>query len=333
MKILTISIAAYNMEAYLKQCLDSLLDTRIIEDLEIIVVDDGSTDRTYEIAESYAIRYPESIFLVHKENGGYGTTVNYSIQHAGGKYFRLLDADDWLDKDGLYRLIKKLKETDVDVVVNPRYLAYESEPPKLSKPWEMFENKTIDIAKLDPHIFIPVHSIVYRTEALRKASLILPTHILYTDTIYTIEPFACMQNILFLGYPVYYYRLGREGQSVSRASMIKHTQDSLEVERRLCIFYEKCKADQNENIAYLLGAISIRYIGTIKKMLMAPVSINSLIHMKNFEKEMRDISKDVYKNAEKAGRFGLIIGIMRKTVYLPYWLFRFMPERILIRRN
>ena len=100
-KTLTISIAAYNMEAWIKRALDSLLDKRVIDDLEVFAVDDGGTDRTLEIAKEYALQYPNSIFPIHKENGGYGSTVNYSVKHANGKYLKLLDADDWFDADGL----------------------------------------------------------------------------------------------------------------------------------------------------------------------------------------------------------------------------------------
>ena len=116
-KILTVSIAAYNMEKYIRRALDSLIDERIIHDLEVFVIDDGGSDSTLDIAKEYASKYPNSIFPVHKENGGYGTTVNYSIQYANGKYFKLLDGDDWFDKNGLYELVNRLKKADSDIIL------------------------------------------------------------------------------------------------------------------------------------------------------------------------------------------------------------------------
>ena len=98
-KILTISVAAYNVEEYIRQTLDSLTDERVIGNLEIFVVDDGGKDSTLDIAKEYANIYPESVFPIHKENGGYGSTVNYSLAHAHGKYFKLLDGDDWFDTE------------------------------------------------------------------------------------------------------------------------------------------------------------------------------------------------------------------------------------------
>ena len=100
-KILTISIAAYNMEQYIEHTLNSLIDEHIIDLLEIFVVDDGSMDRTLEIAMQYAKRYPQSIYPIHKENGGYGSTINTSVKLATGKYFKLLDGDDWYAKENL----------------------------------------------------------------------------------------------------------------------------------------------------------------------------------------------------------------------------------------
>ena len=119
MKILTISIAAYNVEQYIRQALNSIIDESVIDELEVFVVDDGGTDQTLEIAKEYAEKYPQSIIPVHKENGGYGTTVNYSIARATGKYFKLLDGDDWFDTEALCRLVKALRETDADIIYSP----------------------------------------------------------------------------------------------------------------------------------------------------------------------------------------------------------------------
>ena len=94
-KILTVSVAAYNVEKFIRNTLDSCIAEEIMTDLEVLVVDDGATDATAEIVREYEDKYPQTFRLIHKENGGYGTTVNRSMQEASGKYFRLLDGDDW----------------------------------------------------------------------------------------------------------------------------------------------------------------------------------------------------------------------------------------------
>ena len=118
-KVVTISIAAYNMENYIRKTLDSLLDERIIDDLEVLIVDDGGTDGTLAIAKEYAAKYPDSIFPIHKENGGYGSVLNYTVPRAMGKYFRILDGDDWLKTENLYDWVQLLKTLDVDLFFSP----------------------------------------------------------------------------------------------------------------------------------------------------------------------------------------------------------------------
>ena len=119
MKVLTISIAAYNVEKFINQTLDSLIDERIMDDLEIIVVNDGSSDNTLAIAKEYERKYPDSFIIIDKENGGYGSTINSSLKIASGKYYKLLDGDDWYDTDNVVSLINALKTCNADLVVTP----------------------------------------------------------------------------------------------------------------------------------------------------------------------------------------------------------------------
>ena len=116
-KILSIAIPTYNMERYLGRCLDSLVAARRTDALEIIVVNDGSTDCSSEIAHRYAKEHPNSIIVIDKKNGNYGSCVNAALKVATGKYFRVLDSDDWVDTDGLVQLLDKLKNAEADAVV------------------------------------------------------------------------------------------------------------------------------------------------------------------------------------------------------------------------
>ena len=116
-KILTVSIAAYNVEEFLKDTLESLCDKRYINDIEVLVIDDGSKDNTGIIATEFQKKYPTSIKYIAKENGGHGSTINKGIELASGKYFRILDGDDYVDRDAFYSYITKLKSCDIDVVI------------------------------------------------------------------------------------------------------------------------------------------------------------------------------------------------------------------------
>ena len=123
-KTLTVSIAAYNVEEFIENTLKSLL-VEDIDDLEILVQDDDGTDKTAEIVKRYEKEYPNIIKLVHKENGGYGSTINSSIQLAKGKYFKQLDGDDWFNKENFKEFLKLLRTLDTDVVYNPYIIHYE----------------------------------------------------------------------------------------------------------------------------------------------------------------------------------------------------------------
>ena len=117
-KLLSISIATYNSALVINECLDSIVKSKYIDLIEVLVIDDGSKDNTRDIVQTYVKKYPKSVFLVKKDNGGYGSTVNTSIQIATGKYFKTVEGDDWVNTKGLDRLIEKLDKLDVDIIVN-----------------------------------------------------------------------------------------------------------------------------------------------------------------------------------------------------------------------
>lgn len=118
-KILTISVAAYNVEEFLANTLNSCVVREVFNEIEVLIVDDGSTDHTADIAQEYINNYPDMFQLIRKQNGGYGSTVNTSIQLARGKYIRLLDGDDWFLSENLPEFILRLKRTDADMVITP----------------------------------------------------------------------------------------------------------------------------------------------------------------------------------------------------------------------
>ena len=103
MKLLTITVPCYNSESYMKRCIDSLLAGG--EDVEIIIVDDGSTDGTAGIADEYAMQYPSVVKAIHQENGGHGQAVNTGIRNAKGLYFKVVDSDDWVKEEAYLKIL------------------------------------------------------------------------------------------------------------------------------------------------------------------------------------------------------------------------------------
>lgn len=327
-KILTVSIAAYNMEAFLRQTLDSLIDERVIDDLEVFVVDDGSTDRTLEIAREYAARYPNSIFAIHKENGGYGTTVNYSIAHATGKYFKLLDGDDWCDTEELVELVMALRGVEDDIVYTSFQNAYADgtfqyvngigDPGETSK-----EGKVIQLENMKS--FPGIHGTFYKTESLRKAGLKLPAHRLYTDGFYNVIPLAFCESARFFDFRVENRNLGREGQSVSRQSMVAHADEFKQNVEDMIRFYEGAKGKNLHHMIVVKRRIQLHYAGGIKSILLAPISKKSLRRIQAYEREIGPISRDIYSLDECSTKTALFIKLCRKTNYLAYWLLKLIP--------
>lgn len=237
-KLVTISIAAYNVEKYLNQTLDSLCDSRILDDIEVIVVDDGSKDNTYKIAEKYTQKYPRTFIAVHKENGGWGSTVNYSIKHAGGKYFRILDGDDLVNTQNFVEFLKKLKEFDADVFFSP-YIRFDDESGKIIESFfsdkSNLVNKIININEINKKNFA-MHSLTFATDLLRKNKISLMENCFYTDAEYIAKAMSFVNTAVVTDLPVYKYRIGREGQSVSIEGLKKHYSDAEKVARELVCF-------------------------------------------------------------------------------------------------
>ena len=117
-KILTVLIPVYNTEKYIKRCLDSLIDESIIDNIEILIVSDGSKDNSILIAKDYEKKYPNSIKIIEKENGGHGSTINKGLEIATGKYFRVLDSDDWFNTSDFVKLVNYIKN-DSNNLINP----------------------------------------------------------------------------------------------------------------------------------------------------------------------------------------------------------------------
>lgn len=312
-KILSISIAAYNMELYLRQTLDSLIVPDIMDKLEVFIVDDGSTDRTLTIAKEYEMKYPNTFHAIHKENGGYGSTVNYSICHATGKYFRLLDGDDWFETERLTAFIDMLKKINTDIVITPYFRCSDD-----GKKKEGIKRQTLDveqrISKMRVDRVFGIWSITYKTELVKKCNIELPLHCLYTDQIYSTVPFALAKTIRFADIGLYCYRIGRDGQSISKESRIKYVQDHIKVSDILHEFYETQKAKDNENLSYIRRRGIVASWNTIRSYLFYPISLEIIRSLEKYDKKVKSISKDIYRGA------GSILSCKKIAIYL--WLMR-----------
>lgn len=239
-KILSISIASYNVEEYLKDTVSSLIfDDGWLKKLEIIIVNDGSKDGTIKIARELEHKYPKSIVVIDKSNGGYGSTINSSLAVAKGKYYKLLDGDDWYDTNVLKEFIVYLEECESDLVVSPYYevrdrdylIDNHQELPK--------DGCKINDIEIEDNLFA-MHEIAVKTSVLRSIDNDITEHCFYTDSEYVFYSIIASESIARFGKGVYRYRLGIEGQSVSIEGIRKHYTDMRKVADRMYKKYHEC---------------------------------------------------------------------------------------------
>lgn len=258
-KLLTIVVPSYNASKYLDFNLQSFLRPSELEKLEVIVVDDGSTDDTARIADAYHEKYPDTIKVIHKENGGHGSGINAGLRAATGKYFKVVDADDWVDHEALEKLLDYIASFDAadaeadtdldtaqvqaeakaraqdnavfvpDVIYNNYYwrLTDEAKSPEeyerkaeFKEPFSGVEyRKVYDFESIADQCYVKMHNMTIRTEILRDHQIQIDEHCFYVDMEYILYPMPYVQTIAFLPEFLYQYQIGREGQSMDPAKM------------------------------------------------------------------------------------------------------------------
>lgn len=234
-KVLTVSIAAYNVEPYLAEALDSLIASNVLSLIEVIVVDDGSKDGTADLARFYSERHPESILLLSKKNGGYGSTINTSLEIARGRYFKILDGDDWYDPKGLSSLVRFLDTCMADLVVT-KYMQVRGEREKeIALRNIEYDGETRPIEPFLTQGF-PMHAAVFKTSVLKDAFIHITEHAYYTDQEFMVKSVSACRTVAALNATVYRYRIGREGQSIATRSWFKNIDGACETALELARF-------------------------------------------------------------------------------------------------
>lgn len=241
-KQLTVVIPTYNTEKYIDQCLSSFLVPELLEDMEILIINDGSTDRSAEIAESYAARYPDTFRVVSKENGGHGSAINRGIQEASGTYFKVVDSDDWVDAQALKALVDCLKNCSSDFVISRYSWVHEKTGRKELEFQEPFAGveygREYAFSEISQKVFLKMHAVTVRTELLRKIPPI-DEHCYYVDMEYVLFPIPLVRTVTFLEAVVYMYRIGLPGQSMDMSRMQKNEVNYDRVLNRLFAFYRE----------------------------------------------------------------------------------------------
>ncbi len=335
-KILTIVVPTYNAQKYLRDNLESFHIAELMSDIEVLIINDGSTDHSPDIAMEYVNAYPDTYRLITKENGGHGSGINCGIEHASGRYFKVVDADDWVDRDAFIKLVKALKKMNTDIVYSGFLWAYdhgEGDKSLFKTKAEMevpFDSaiylRSYRFDDIADKLYIKMHSMTIKTDILKDNHITIDEHCYYVDAEYILYPIPYVDTISFVDAFVYYYRIGIEGQSVSMEKMQKNEKNYDKVINSLIAFYKGLKKEKgcsDVKCRYIAGIIARIVAGKIKIMLSFPVSAHKKKELKNFDKKLLRECPDVYNsNQNKA------VTLLRKSRYLFY-----RPAGFLVRRK
>lgn len=247
--LLTVVVPAFDAEAHLERCVASL-SRQTAEDLEVIIVDDGSRDGTPGLADALA---NEQVRVVHQANAGHGGAINTGLTHARGRWFKVVDADDWLEPDAFGALLSALRtETAADLVL----CDYSEVRPELELPRRVPLFERLPVGGLcgfegltHPQFGLsswgPILSTsTFRTEVLRRAGLRLTERSFYVDMEYCTLGLEHVERFRVLDLELYRYSLGSAQQSVSPESYRKRFRQHEAVLTRLCDFVQAGKPSE-----------------------------------------------------------------------------------------
>ena len=235
--------------------------------MEIIIVDDGSKDRTAEIADSYANRFPGIVKAVHQENGGHGEAVNTGLRNATGLYFKVVDSDDWVEEGAYKKILEALdfliRGTDnVDMVISN--FVYEKQGAKKKKVMSYKSFFPIEevftwnqVKHLSKGKYILMHSVIYRTKMLIDCGLELPKHTFYVDNIFVYKPLPYVKKLYYIDVNFYRYFIGRDDQSVNEQVMIRRIDQQIKVNKILIDAVDLYKIQNRKLRKYMLYYLDI----------------------------------------------------------------------------
>ena len=316
MKYISFAIPSYNSEDYMSHAIESILPGG--EDVEIIVVNDGSKDGTSEIAHEYKNKYPNIVRVVDKDNGGHGDAVNSGLSHATGKYFKVVDSDDWVDEDSLHKILeflKELEEEDKEIDMLISNYVYEKEGAAHKKcihyrnvlpQDEVFTWDDVGRFRLDQYILM--HSVIYRTSMLKLSQMTLPKHTFYVDNIYVYYPIPYVRKIYYLDVDFYRYFIGREDQSVNEKVMISRIDQQIFVTKTMIDMYHLKNISSKKLRHYMVNYLAIM------------MTVSSILMIRSKKQENLEKKKELWgylKKKDLKTYLRIRYGILGQTMNIP----------------
>ena len=327
-KVLTITVPSYNAENYLLETIPTMLSVSNPEKLEIIIVNDGSKDNTLAVAQQLKENYPETLVIGDMEICGHGSTINSGIKIATGKYFKVVDADDWIESKNLSELIYYLEKCNDDEVISPFVKIYTdknteeiySYKPKLNQKTYQYDDFLSEINELPK-----MHAICIKTEILQENNIQIDENCFYVDLEYNVFPMPYIKTISYFELPIYRYRLGSPTQSVSISSYIKNIKMHEKVLFALIHFYNSYQSISKVQKNLLEDLIS-RVVTTQANIFLAREDVNQA------KKEFIDFEKKLENanNIFARKSIGSKLRIVRGSKYLLFSLISLIYKRKIV---
>lgn len=315
-KALTVIVPTFNMEQYLDECLTSMITDKSQHLLEVIIVNDGSTDNSSAIAHQYSEKYPTLFRVIDKANGHYGSCINAGLKIATGKYVKILDSDDFFHTPDLDHYLDYLHNSTDDLVVTDVMRVTIKGKFYKRGSYAEYHGKTFDIDEIglsSQFKGIAMHYMTYRTQLLRDIDYFQPEGILYTDDVWRFTPMQAVRKISFLDKTVYCYRLGREGQSMDRYVMRKNASHQLKIANHKLDIWEQVK-DRLSPGAYAFMEDQLLYNegNSLKFGIMYSSLSNE--EMKALDDRMKVLCPEIYDKVAQTKKF-----IFSSYKYIEHW--------------
>ncbi|MDX8045275.1 glycosyltransferase family 2 protein [Gracilibacillus sp. S3-1-1] len=316
MKLLSVAIPCYNSAEYMRYCIESLLPGG--EEVEILIVNDGSSDKTAEIADAYEAQYPTIVKAIHQENGGHGQAVNTGIQHASGLYFKVVDSDDWVEIRAYLKILETLRKLTSGQELIDAFLSnfvYEKVGAKYKKTMKydnvMPENRVFtwdEVGHFRKGQYILMHSVIYRTALLHECGLELPKHTFYVDNLYVFTPLEYVKKMYYMDVDFYRYFIGREDQSVQEQVMIKRIDQQIKVNKLMIETAGQMQVEHEALQNYLLRHLEIVTVVSAI-LLIRSGTVENLAKKKELMDYVKEHDFRLYKS--------LKYGVMGRLINLP----------------
>ena len=320
-KILSVVIPSYNVEKFLRQTLESFVDESVLDRIEVLIINDGSKDGTEAIGKEYEEKYPQTFRVISKENGGHGSTINRGIEECTGKYFKVVDGDDWVNTSDFKGLVDKLETCEADYVITNYYEVYEERMEKVSVEYKsLLETPEANewkgtFEEIAGKVIPSMHALVLKTSILKEHRIHLDEHCFYVDVEYILYPLPYVETVAYYDLHVYMYRLGQITQSVSMEGFRKHIENHMTVSLNLTKFaeaYRKQTANIDQKKIHYIGKRVAQMIGDQVTIFMSYPADNQHIRKQfvHYDKEIKNSSEWVYElSAKESG----VLRLLRKT--------------------